>query len=537
MKLMFQLEVAIISHHASPSRRQQIPGPFADTTSRTTPPSSPLRPSDAPAASTPSRRSMAPPIPANFSPHTSANIVPGQSPSHSPRESQSFDELARSSLSASHISESEGDLTIDAIEAGWESDESGILGGEDLAGDLSGRNDLSAVQGGDQMEKEEEEGDESVEESSASIGKEDPEEAEDVSREEFDRSFESQVEGVTCSAEESFDSNDGEETSNVQDAPYDGLAEGSAQADQPDIMDQQASDHQPASETSAPVDNTLIVSLVTRIVKIERDDDREESGSEEEDSLAGLDDVPEADPSDDEDMEEDGDMEEDEDLRGSSEGLEEEEHVSSKEDPATDVSQSTFVSTPMASVPTVTKPSTPVQVHIALSTTPLHTPPQSMLAHQYRQVDTPNLINDEIPPEPFVARPQSPILQASSSLSPRPRRRSETTIRPSGLSHLITGNTPDASPAHQSAPTIEAATVTPPIVAPSGQLSESPSIEEGVSIRSAGKSLLAEMARASGKGKEKSLRGVVEVSSLDPRAAARAAAILKLVSVSCFILQ
>lgn len=204
--------------------------------------------------------------------------------------------------------------------------------------------------------------------------------------------------------------------------------------------------------------------------------------------------------------------------------------------PDAEVSQPSNLDAPTAPT-TQTVPLTPRRANAPLSTTPLISPPLSMIATHHSNSPARRQPSEAPVPQSYQAasprRMRSPAPAAGPSSATTDlmiRRPSANSIRPSGLSHQITGDTPEASPARPIASSSVSAIQPESSTSGSRQLDESPFLDEGVSVRSAGRSLLAEMARAGGRGKEKELRGVVEVSSLDPRAAARAAAILKMVS-------
>lgn len=163
----------------------------------------------------------------------------------------------------------------------------------------------------------------------------------------------------------------------------------------------------------------------------------------------------------------------------------------------------------------VVRPETVEPAHEPISSGPSPSKQSSSASKMTRDAKSP------VPPHRIAPLVASSLPVASHSKHPVQR-----VHPPSKLSHLITGDTPETSPLRDA----PAGARTPDQRGLQLPAIDSPFVDEGVSIVSH-RSLLHEIARAEGQSASKRLANVVEVSSLDPRAAARAAAILKLVSM------
>jgi hypothetical protein len=151
------------------------------------------------------------------------------------------------------------------------------------------------------------------------------------------------------------------------------------------------------------------------------------------------------------------------------------------------------------------------------STTPAYDPPQPIVAAPVTRSPAPvvSTLYPALPTTPITA-PLSPLVSTTPLGTPPARQRSPAPQQ--RLPHSSDYNTLQAGPS------------TRPRSRLSRQVPDSPEQEEGDSIRvRTPRSLGLELEDAEA---DNSMRSVVEVSSLDPKAAARAAAILKLVSSS-----
>jgi hypothetical protein len=167
-------------------------------------------------------------------------------------------------------------------------------------------------------------------------------------------------------------------------------------------------------------------------------------------------------------------------------------------------------------------PTSPVRANEAdaselRSTTPAYDPPQPIVAAPVTRSPAPpaTTLYPALPTTPITA-PLSPLVSTTPLGTPPARQRSSA---------------PQQSPPHSSDySTLQAGPSTRPRSRLSRQIPDSPEQEESDSIRvRTPRSLGLELEDAEA---DNSMRSVVEVSSLDPKAAARAAAILKLVSSS-----
>jgi len=153
----------------------------------------------------------------------------------------------------------------------------------------------------------------------------------------------------------------------------------------------------------------------------------------------------------------------------------------------------------------------------ARSTTPAYDPPRPIVAAPATQSAAPaaSTLYSTLPTTPITAR-LSPLVSTTPLGSPPVRQRSPAPQQ--SLLHSSDYNTLQVGPSNR------------PPSRLSRQVPDSPEQEESDSIRvRSPRSLGLELEDAEA---DNSMRSVVEVSSLDPRAAARAAAILKLVSLS-----